>query len=205
MTPARSSGSSCNPTAILYSRIWNLECSGDTTGEMLKSQDIVVLLKLAVAEPGWTFLRIASELGLSPSVVHRSVERAEHSGLYDGVRRSVDRKALLEFLAHGAKYLFPPAMMGEARGFPTAWAAPPLASQLSSSRSNVPVWAHAMGPTRGIALAPIHATVPNAARKDPRLGELLALFDAIRIGNAREQKLATKLLAERLIAGAGST
>jgi DNA-binding Lrp family transcriptional regulator len=172
---------------------------------MLKSQDIVVLLKLAVAEPEWTFLRIASELGLSPSVVHRSVERAERSGLYDGTRRSVDRRALLEFLTHGAKYLFPPAMLGEARGFPTAWAAPPLVNQISSSGQNVPVWAHAMGSTRGIALAPIHTAVPDATRKDPKLGELLALFDAIRIGNAREQELATKLLGESLDPKALST
>ncbi len=169
---------------------------------MLKPQDIVVLLKLVVAKPEWTFWQIASELDLSVSAVHRSVERAEQAGLYSGVSRSINRKPLLEFLSHGAKYVFPPAMQGEARGFPTAWAAPPLASLLSSSGRNVPVWAHAMGPQRGIALAPVHAVVPNAARKDPSLGELLALFDAIRIGNAREQALATNLLAERLNAGA---
>lgn len=171
---------------------------------MLKPQDIVVLMKLAVTKPGWTFWRVASELDLSASAVHRSVERAERAGLYDGVRRSVNRKALLEFLSHGAKYLFPPAMQGEARGFPTAWAAPPLASQISSSNRNAPVWAHAMGPKRGIALAPVHAVVPNAARRDPKLGELLALFDAIRIGSAREQELATKLLAKCLDASATS-
>jgi hypothetical protein len=61
-----------------------------------------------------------------------------------------------------------------------------------------------MGPRRGIALAPVHTIVPNAARKDPKLGELLALFDAIRIGNAREQELATKLLAEHLDASTAS-
>jgi hypothetical protein len=127
------------------------------------------------------------------------VERIEQAGLYDGIDKSPNPGALLEFLSHGAKYVFPPAMQGEARGFPTAWAAPPLASRLSSSRHNIPVWAHAMGTDRGIALAPIHEVAPSAARQDPRLGELLALFDAIRIGNAREQALATELLAERLL------
>jgi DNA-binding Lrp family transcriptional regulator len=171
---------------------------------MLKSQDIVVLMKLVTATSGWTFMGIASELKLSASAVHRSVERAERAGLYNGARKSVDRRALLEFLTHGAKYVFPPSMQGEARGFPTAWAAPPLSSQLSSSRRNVPVWAHAMGSTRGIALAPLHAVVPDAARKDQKLAELLTLFDAIRLGNARERNLATKLLEKRLDVETGS-
>jgi DNA-binding Lrp family transcriptional regulator len=165
---------------------------------MLKPQDIVVLLKLVVSEPGWTFMQIASELGLSTSSVHRSVERSELAGLYDGFNRSPNRRALLEFLSHGAKYVFPAAMQGEARGFPTAWAAPPLARELSFSPRNVPVWAHAMGPERGIALSPLHAVVPEATRKDPQLAELLALFDAIRIGNAREQGLAIDLLTRAL-------
>jgi len=175
-----------------------MERGGDTLGEMLKPQDIVVLLKLAVAQPGWTFMQVASELGLSTSAVHRSVERAERAGLYDGFNRRPNRQALLEFLSHGARYVFPAVMQGEARGFPTAWAAHPLSRELSFSTHSIPVWPHAMGTERGIALAPLHSVVPEASRKDAQLGELLALFDAIRIGNARERKLAIKLLAKAL-------
>jgi hypothetical protein len=40
---------------------------------------------------------------------------------------------------------------------------------------------------RGIVLEPLHPVVPEAALRDPQLGEALALFDAIRIGNARER------------------
>ena len=165
---------------------------------MLKSQDIVVLLRLAGQPPGWTFERIAVELDLSPSAVHRSLERAQQAGLYDAGRKAVDRAALLEFLAHGARYVFPATMHGEARGIPTAWAAPPLADRLSSSRQNAPVWPHALGKVRGIALEPLHPVVPEAARRDRRLGELFALFDAIRIGSARERSLAVKELEHRL-------
>lgn len=165
---------------------------------MIKSQDLVVLLKLVDQPPGWTFEKIGADLDLSPSVVHRSLDRAQKAGLYDPQRRAVRRAALLEFLAHGAKYIFPPVMQGEARGIPTAWGAPPLAKRLSSSRNNVPVWPHPKGKVRGIALEPLHPVAAEAARRDDELAELLALFDAVRIGNARERALAVKDLEQRL-------
>ncbi len=165
---------------------------------MLKAQDIVVLLKLVGQAPDWTFSRIADELGLSASAVHRSLERAGLSGLYDAKERKVNRAALIEFLLHGARYVFPPVRQGEARGMPTAWAAPPLSEQLLASRANAPVWPYAKGKVRGIALEPLHPVVPGAAARDPQLGELLTLFDAIRIGNARERGLAAKELGRRL-------
>jgi hypothetical protein len=47
-------------------------------------------------------------------------------------------------------------------------------------------------------LKPLHPAVPDAARRDNRLWELLALVDAIRIGNARERNLAGRELKKRL-------
>lgn len=169
---------------------------------MLKAQDIVVLLKLARGRSVWTFEEVAEELGLSPSVVHRSLDRAAQAGLFDARRRRVNRPALLEFLAHGARYVFPASRQGEARGLPTAWAAPPLVDRLTASRHNPPVWPDARGDVRGIALEPLHPVVPEAARRDAQLGEALALFDAIRIGNARERALAIEELSDRLGGGA---
>lgn len=163
---------------------------------MLRSQDILVVLKIAVwdQDGNWTFDSIAHQLGLSTSAVHRSVGRAERAGLYDRSRRKVDRAALIELLRHGLRFFFPAEWAGEARGIPTAWAAAPLAAEISQSGKNPPVWSDPNGRVRGIALEPIDPRVPNAAFGDPRLAELLALVDAIRIGNARERDLATKHL-----------
>jgi hypothetical protein len=164
---------------------------------VLKPQDILVLLKLAAGAPSWTFDSLAHQLGLSASAIHRSLGRAEAAGLYDGRRRQIKAAALLEFLSHGLRYAFPAQWSGEARGRPTAWGAPPLAKQLVSS-SNPPVWPDAQGKARGIALKPLHPSAPDAASRDKRLWELLALVDAIRIGNARERNLAVRELKKRL-------
>lgn len=169
---------------------------------MLKPQDILVLLKLASrASKEWTFEGVADELDSTASGVHRSLSRAEAAGLYDFRHREVNRVGLLEFLVHGAKYVFPPEREGEVRGMPTAWAAPPLAGLLSASDRNVPVWPYAMGGVRGIALQPLHPIVPKAAERDPAFAELLTLVDAIRIGGARERALAAEELERRLLSG----
>jgi hypothetical protein len=169
---------------------------------VLKGQDIIVLLKLAFHSGAWTYEQIAGELGMSPSAVHRSLERAGQAALYDGRRRVVNRPGLLELLVHGARYFFPPAMHGEARGIPTAWAAPPLRQRFSSSRKNVPVWPDPNGKVRGMAVQPLHHNAPEAARRDPVLAEALALVDAIRLGSPRERAWASAELARRLQAKA---
>ena len=121
--------------------------------------------------------------------------------LYQPGRKTIVPGALIELLIHGARFVYPAERRGEARGMPTAWAASPLSKALVSSGENLPVWPDAMGEIRGIAIDPLHPAVPDAARQDPRLWELLALFDAIRIGGPRERSLAGELLERRISEG----
>ncbi len=108
------------------------------------------------------------------------------------------RHAFLELLVHGLKYFMPAELGAPSRGVPTAWAAPPLAAEIVSAPEDRPVWPHPDGHARGPALAPIYESAPAAALADPRLYEVLALVDAVRVGRARERKRAAELLAERL-------
>jgi hypothetical protein len=48
-------------------------------------------------------------------------------------------------------------------------------------------------------LLPLYENFALVARDDPALYELLALFDALRAGQAREREIARKLLEERLL------
>jgi hypothetical protein len=52
----------------------------------------------------------------------------------------------------------------------------------------------------GRAVAPLYRSAPLAAAEDPRLHELLALVDALRVGRARERTLAREELDRRLAA-----
>ena len=64
---------------------------------------------------------------------------------------------------------------------------------------NGPVWQSHDGPAYGQAVEPLYATAPNAASKDRRLYDCLALFDMMRGGRLREREFA-KAKMEELIA-----
>jgi biotin operon repressor len=166
---------------------------------VLNGQDIVVLLKLVGHGENWTVRSLEDNLGISRASVHRSLQRLSNAGLYDLDRRRANLSQAEEFLVHAVKYMFPPELNGETRGVPTAWAVPPLSDELAPPSDLPPVWPDPEGRQRGIALAPLHPTVPQLARRDQELGERLALIDAIRMGDARIRSLAAKLLRKRFL------
>ena len=169
---------------------------------MLRPQDIVVLLQLSTGDrpsAQWSQTELALSTGLSQAEVHNSLKRAAESGLYEAQGKTVMRKALLELLLHGVKYVFPAHRGALTRGVPTAWAAEPLSLEIAAGDSlELPVWPHPDGKIRGSSVDPLYKSVPELALRDPLMHEILALVDAIRIGRARERKLAEAELRQRL-------
>jgi DNA-binding transcriptional ArsR family regulator len=166
---------------------------------MLKGEDVVLLLKLTEGPSEWTVRALEEETSIPRSVVHRSLKRLASAGLVDERRRRVNMTQAEEFLIHAVRYIFPGVLEGETRGVPTAWAAHPLADLLASPPSELPpVWPDVRGSLRGSTLRPLHDAVVEAARRDPELGQRLALIDAIRLGDARVRGLAADELTDRL-------
>jgi hypothetical protein len=165
----------------------------------LKSQDIVIILKLiTLGERRWSYPSLAKELFISPSGIYEGIMRAVESRLIDSTKKKPHMAAVEEFLIHGAKYVFPARRGAITRGMPTSYAGPPLNSEIVQTTEYPPVWPYARGEVRGYEFTPLHECVPQAAEKDFRLYELLALLDAIRGGRAREAALAVKAIRDRL-------
>lgn len=168
---------------------------------VLKPQDLAVALKLVtLGGSRLSYGELGKRLRLSPFEAHAAVQRLMATGLVvdmgEGPRPVM--AALRSFVLHGAPYCYP-AVRGEVTiGFPTAYAVSPLKDVVLFSREMPPVWPHPEGVARGVALLPLYEKLPLAALDDPKLYELLALFDALRMGQARERELATKMLEERL-------
>ena len=167
---------------------------------MLKPQDILVALKLLESKTSRpTYVELASQLFMSPSEVHASIRRARAAKLLHGGHLG-DRpniSNLKEFLIHGLKYAFPAETGAMTRGLPTAWAAEPLNRKLTQEEP-VPVWPFDQGTKRGYAFFPLHKRAPQAALRDPKLYQLLALVDTLRDGRARDRALAERELLSRL-------
>jgi hypothetical protein len=186
----------------------------------MKSQDVVILLKLVSLEheerkggghprldvhreDPFSVRGLEASLGISKTEVNASINRSISSGLAVKDRNSgrpkPNRRNLCDFIVHGLKFVFPARPGAMTRGVPTAFAAPSLKSLLISAGEYIYVWPFAKGKAQGQSLEPLFKSVPEAVQKDERLYEYLALVDAIRIGNQRENGLAAARISERLL------
>lgn len=170
----------------------------------LKPQDLLVLLKVAAHPPQrWTYAALGEALSMSASEVHACVRRAVASGLAVAPSRgewAPVRPNLLEFMLHGARYVWPATLGPAKRGVPTSYGAEPLVGKVSAAPGEAPVWAHPAGGAKGPTLSPLYRTAPVAALSDPALHRLLALLDALRAGRARERTLAAQFMQAALTA-----
>lgn len=166
----------------------------------MRPQDIVVLLDI-ISRNGnnWMMKDIAQGVNISSSEVSESLNRSYVAGLIDKSKKKVMRHALLEFLIHGLRYVFPQEPGAIMRGVPTASSAPPLDELIMSDEKFI--WPYARGTERGQAVEPLYPTVVEAAVRRPELHELLALVDALRVGRVRERELAKMELEKRILDG----
>jgi biotin operon repressor len=186
----------------------------------MKSQDVVVLLKLVSLEQEkekggahpaaasrhgdpYSVRGLESALGISKTEVNASIKRCVSSGLAVKDRASgrakPNRRNLYNFIIHGLKFVFPAKPGAMTRGIPTAFAAAPIKNLLISAGSYICVWPYAKGKDIGQSVEPLFKSVPQAVQKDERLYEYLALVDAVRLGNQREAGLAAERLSEKLL------
>ncbi len=157
---------------------------------------------LALTPTIWTYQHLANSVGISTSECHAAVKRSLNNQLLR-ISRKTERpvpviKYVEEFCTHGLKYVFPVEIGSLVRGIPTTYAAPVLEGKLLSSGDYPYVWPDGRGKTVGIALMPLHKSIPQVVKADPILYELLALIDAMRMGRPREAELAKKIFSQRL-------
>lgn len=167
---------------------------------ILKPQDILILLKMVALGPEpWSYSQLALDLGMSASEVHAGVKRAVQVGLMQARAGwgSPEPEALAEFLVYGLRYAFAADLGGPVQGVPTAFWAAPLKDRVPPADDPPCVWPEQDGPVRGVAFSPLYRSVPVAAKRDPRLYELLVLVDALRVPHAHRD-IAIEALSERM-------
>lgn len=162
----------------------------------MRPQDIVVLLKiLSMKDNDWRNVDIAYELKISASEVSEALNRCKIAKLIDSNKRKVHINSFKEFIIYGLKYVFPVEPGAMVKGIPTAHSAPPISNHISSGDDKY-VWSSNSGRVRGQAIEPLYK-LPDNIVKDQLFYELLVIIDTIRVGRAREIKIAIKELDKR--------
>lgn len=141
---------------------------------------------------------LAAVTGISKSQISLSLNRMYDVGLAKVDRKlqvpNVNKTALIGFLEHGIRYVFPAKEGAVTRGIATSIAAPVLRGKLMTSGELQPVWPDPKGRTKGMLIEPLHPNVFVAIKEDAQLYAMLALTDAIRIGHPRERNIALDML-----------
>ena len=142
---------------------------------------------------------LAEAVGISKTEVSASLRRSMEAGLARRDRLSglprANRSALLEMAEHCLRWVFPVRPGPLARGIATGFAAPVLADQVLSAGEDPYVWPDARGKATGQGITPLYKSVPQAVCGDPDLYAMLALLDALRLGQPRERSIARDKLA----------
>lgn len=183
----------------------------------MKSQDIYILIKLVCLEQSntpasaqsdeqdsrYSVRGLSAASGVSKSEVSASLRRSIEVGMAMQERKSgylkANKQALLEFVVHGLKYVFPAKPAEIVRGLPTGFSAPTLEGKLLSLSDYTLVWPYSHGNAKGQSVQPLFKSVPEAVLQDERLYAYLALVDAIRTGSPREANLAAEMFEKRLM------
>lgn len=164
----------------------------------MRPQDILILLKILSLEGKHFYLKdLSHELNISSSEVTESVNRSVLAGLIAEDKKTIMRKSLYEFLIYGLARVFPQKPGAIVPGIPTAHSAPPLDKEFRSDEFYV--WRDPKGNVKGQEIEPFHRGQINAAKHDSKLYELLALSDALRVGRARERKMAEEELRKKIL------
>jgi len=163
----------------------------------MRPHDIVVLLKIAAKGVDvWYMKDLSTELSISASEISESLNRSAIAGLISQNKKRLMKLAILDFLEHGLRYVYPQQPGSKARGIATAHSAAPLNKEIESNEPYV--WPYGLGNIRGESIEPLHPKVPEACLKDPVFYEYMALCDALRVGKAREKNIAIEELRKRL-------
>lgn len=166
---------------------------------MVKDSDVYVLSGLLAHDEAWSYRSLAERLRVPHPVVQRALERAKGADLYSADRREVHLPHFEEFALYALRFVAPVHLGALAPGVLAAWAAEPMVGAIRSAVDEPPpVWPCARGQVRGQAIEPLHASAPEAIESWPELGEILALLDSLRAGDARVRKVAGDLLSRML-------
>lgn len=161
---------------------------------LMRPQDVVILLKKLTPEGrNMNGKELSDSLGISAAEISMAMERNRMAQLISADKKRVNVLALKEFLVYGIKYCFPAPLGRIVRGTPTASSASPI-NQVIASNGNTVVWKDSSGSVRGQSITPLFPSAVEASKKDPDLYALLAIVDALRIGNARERQVAIDCL-----------
>ena len=111
----------------------------------------------------------------------------------------INKRGFFHLVIYSFQYFFPAELKSMDFGLPTAFSKEGLNSLLAYSSPVPYIWPiQTYKSISGIAVEPMHKSIPYAEIEDNYLYEIFAIIDIFRIGSPREKHIAEKLFSEIL-------
>jgi hypothetical protein len=166
-------------------------CSMNHRSQSLKPVDVAVALQLTLHRER-SFRGLAYAVRISTGEAHNAVCRLRAARLADDLPLVIARPQLLDFLLHGVPYAYPAEPGAETWGVPTAHSARPLTFEFPA-RSPL-VWPCLCRTLWGRSVTPLFPAAAALVPHNPQLHRMLALVDAVRIGDPPVRDRAAAIL-----------
>lgn len=111
----------------------------------------------------------------------------------------INKRGFFHLVIYSFQYFFPAELKSMDFGIPTAFSKEGLNSHLAYSSPVPYIWPiQTYKSISGIAIEPMHKSIPYAAIDDEYLYEIFAIIDIFRIGSPREKHIAEKIFFDIL-------
>ncbi|MDE3185097.1 MAG: hypothetical protein KGM16_16935 [Bacteroidota bacterium] len=141
----------------------------------MRPQDIVVSLKIMVRGSNpWRHLDLTNELFIGQSEISESLNRNAISGLLNAEKKKVHGHALMEFIEHGLRYIYPASPGAMVNGIYTAHSYPFMQQKFATEVNYV--WPAERGRVRRFSIEPLYKDVVKAVMSDEKLYKMLVLI-----------------------------
>ena len=167
---------------------------------MMRPHDILIICKIIVNDrPDWKQTQLADDLFMSQSEISASLRRSDQARLLNKAEKVLYPQNIQDFLFYGFPYVFPAKLGPVQKGIKTSQSHPFFSAEFSPML--IPfVWPYLGEKDLGQTITPLHPRQAEAALKDKKLYQLLACLDVIRVGAAREKKMARENIASSITA-----
>lgn len=147
----------------------------------LKSEDVLVLLKLAVwnSQP-WSLPLLSEELGPTPEEIQNSIRRLRTTQLVCDISDRLFRERFKEFVLYCLQYMFPTRPGMKTKGMLTG-AKTHSFFKSGSPQNSIYVWTKAGGSDYGYEIEALSPHCCYAALNDTKLRSLLSITETMRI------------------------
>lgn len=166
---------------------------------IIKPQDVVILGKI-LSEKVWPSQKeIGDSLKISQAEISHALKTLDQIGLINLSTKKINQLAVIEFITHALKFIYPIEKKGTGRGILIGPSSLTFKGKVQPDEYNY-IWPDPNGESKGIIVTPLIPELSSCVKENEKLFTYLNVIEIFRgLGGVRYRQEAQKILKDILI------